>query len=91
MLQSDWETWLEEAEICPTEISVTDTEVIFEIDEAQFVIKTPDDEQDMPWRFEIVNQGEMTEKRETWLNDVNDDFQGKERTDPPKGFFEIMA
>lgn len=33
----------------------------------------------------------MTEERETWLNDVNDDFQGKLNEDPPREFFAIMA
>ena len=33
----------------------------------------------------------MNEERETWIEDVNEDFQGKDLSDPAKGFFDIVA
>ena len=41
--------------MCPIEISVSDSEIVFEIDLAQFMILPGSDELDMPWRFEILN------------------------------------
>ena len=43
-----------------------------------------------PWLIEIANADFMTELYETWLNDVNEDFQGKERGESPKVFFAVV-
>ena len=32
----------------------------------------------------------MTDERQAWISDVNDDFSGKMRSDPPSGFFDIV-
>ena len=68
----------------------SDQEIVFEIDEVELSIKPGNDMEDLPWRFEIVDSGNMTEKIETWLNEVNDEFSGKDRADPPSGFFDII-
>ena len=54
-MQSEWTEWLETAEFYATEVSATDEEGGFEIDDIQFRIKAGSDEQDQPWIFELVN------------------------------------
>ena len=63
----------------------------FEIDGVQYVVKGPDEAEELPWRFEIVNEDQLSDQIETWLNNVNEDFGGKLNEDPPSEFFEIIS
>ena len=47
------------------------------------MVKGPDEAEELPWRFEIVNDGQLSDQIETWLNNVNEDFGGKLNEDPP--------
>ena len=71
---NEWKVWVSETDLNIDEVMASDTEVVFQIDDVQFAVKAGDEEQDLPWRFEIVNYDDMNEERETWIEDVNEDF-----------------
>lgn len=37
-----------------------------------------------------MNEEDMSDERQAWISDVNDEFSGKMRSDPPSGFFDIV-
>ena len=90
MLQASWEDWTEEAETQTIFISATDSTITVEVDDVEYIIKAGSDDMDQPWIMEIIDVNQMDELKETWLNDVNEEFQGKERSESPKVFFQIV-
>ena len=89
--EADWKTFLEHdaGSLSIEQVSLEPNAVIFYRDAVFYTIKAA--VLDNPWRFEIVDQNQMIEKLEPWLNNVNEDFQGKLNEDPPQEFFAIMA
>ena len=90
MLQEEWDDWYGETDTQFTFVSATESALKFEVDDVQFIIKAGSEDMELPWLMEIVNAEEMTEEFETWLNDVNDGFQGLERRERPKVFFGVV-
>ena len=101
-LETEWRAWTENG--LPeemghlTEVSVDQKQVVFELDGVEFTIMAYDEAMDQPWRFEMVpawaddtQESEIDQLHQSWLNDVNEDFQGKLNEDPPREFFAIMA
>ena len=60
-LDDAWQAWLQDGTVASriplVEVSTSAAEVVFELDEVDYVIKTSQTEQDSPWRFEISNDG----------------------------------
>ena len=60
-LDDAWQTWLQDGTVASriplVEVSVSATEVEFELDEVYYVIRAAQTEQDLPWRFEMSDNG----------------------------------
>ena len=60
-LDDVWQEWLQDGAVASriplVEVSTSATEIVFELDEVDYVIKAAQMEQDLPWRFEMNDNG----------------------------------
>ena len=48
--------------------------ITVEVDDVEYTIKAGNDDMDQPWIMEIIDPDKIDEDKETWLNDVNEEF-----------------
>ena len=60
-LDDAWQAWLQDGTVASriplVEVSTSATEVVFELDEVDYVIRAAQTEQDLPWKFEMSDNG----------------------------------
>ena len=84
-MQMQWEEWLRSCpDLCPVEVSSNAKEIVFEVESIQYKITSPIEALSIPWKFHILYKSDLNDKIETWINNVNEDFEGKPNDDPPK-------
>lgn len=95
-MDQKWEAWLNDIsdDVCIVTLETTEAHILFEIDNVQYklIVGISANDETKPWSLDVVDQSKLgDENRQTFLNDVNEAFQGLDtETEPCTTFFAIV-
>ena len=92
-MNTEWENWLSQSssDVCLITIEATETYVIFQVDDIEYKVASPEAGESEFWTFSIVDEEKSDLKNAVWIEETNSEFWSKSPGDPAQEYFDIIV